>query len=44
VSVGPNDLDHIAHRAMETSWIPLNPRPIFSQKQVREILDMALGA
>jgi maleylacetate reductase len=43
VGVDSDDLDHIAHRAMKTSWIPRNPRPISGPEQVREILEMALG-
>jgi maleylacetate reductase len=43
VGVSLDDLDNIAHRAMETSWIPRNPRPISGPEHVREILDTALG-
>jgi maleylacetate reductase len=41
VGVGPGDFDRIAAGAMNTPWIPRNPRPIPSPAQVREILLLA---
>jgi maleylacetate reductase len=41
VRIGPEHFDRIAEQAMETPWIPRNPRKIDTPAQVREILVMA---
>ena len=41
VGVGPEHFDRIAEQALKTQWVPLNPRPIDSPAQVREILELA---
>ena len=41
VKVGPEHFDRIAQQAMETPWVPRNPRKIERPAQVREILLMA---
>jgi maleylacetate reductase len=41
VKVGPDAFDRIAKGAMDTPWIPRNPRPINGPAQVREILELA---
>jgi len=39
--VGPGNFDRIAAEAMQTPWVPRNPRPIPGPSQVREILELA---
>ena len=41
VKIGPEAFDQIAEGAMNTPWIPRNPRPIAGAAQVREILELA---
>ena len=41
VEVGPENFEMIAEQAMETPWVPLNPRRIDRPAQVKEILEMA---
>jgi maleylacetate reductase len=41
VKIGPESFDRIAKGAMETPWVPRNPRPIASPAQVQEILELA---
>jgi maleylacetate reductase len=41
VKIGPGAFDRIAEAAMNTPWIPRNPRPIDGPTQVREILELA---
>jgi alcohol dehydrogenase class IV len=41
VKVGPESFDRIAEGAMDTPWVPRNPRPIAGPAQVREILELA---
>jgi maleylacetate reductase len=41
VKIGPDQFDRIAEGAMNTAWIPHNPRPISGPAQVREILELA---
>ena len=41
VNIGPESFGHIAEGAMETPWVPRNPRPIDDPMQVREILNLA---
>lgn len=41
VNIGAEHFDRIAKQAMGTPWIPRNPRPIPTQAQVREILELA---
>lgn len=41
VGVTPEDFDAIAAGAMQTPWIPHNPRPIAGPADVREILELA---
>lgn len=41
VEVGPENFKMIAEQAMETPWVPLNPRRIDRPAQVKEILEMA---
>jgi maleylacetate reductase len=41
VKIGPEQFDRIARGAMDTPWIPRNPRPIPGPAQVREILELA---
>jgi maleylacetate reductase len=41
VKVGPDGFGRIAEGAMETPWVPRNPRPIDGPAQVREILELA---
>jgi maleylacetate reductase len=41
VKIGPEQFDRIARGAMDTPWIPHNPRPIPGPAQVREILELA---
>lgn len=41
VNIGPEHFDMIAAQAMNTPWVPRNPRPISGPAQVREILEIA---
>ena len=41
VKVEPENFERIAEGAMDTPWVPRNPRPIDGPAQVREILDLA---
>jgi maleylacetate reductase len=41
VKVGRDSLERIAEGAMDTPWVPRNPRPIDGPAQIREILDLA---
>jgi alcohol dehydrogenase class IV len=41
MQIGPEQFDRIARGAMDTPWIPRNPRPIPGPAQVREILELA---
>jgi maleylacetate reductase len=41
VRVGPKNFARIAEQAMDTPWVPRNPRPINGPAQVREILELA---
>jgi maleylacetate reductase len=41
VQIGPENFTRIAEQAMNTPWVPRNPRPIAGPAQLREILDLA---
>jgi maleylacetate reductase len=41
VNIGVDSFDQIAQGAMDTPWIPRNPRPIRGPAEVREILQLA---
>jgi maleylacetate reductase len=41
IKIGPEHFDQIASQAMNTPWVPRNPRRIEGPAQVREILDLA---
>jgi maleylacetate reductase len=41
VNVPPESFGRIAEGAMDTPWVPRNPRPIDGPAQIREILDLA---
>jgi maleylacetate reductase len=41
VKIDPESFDRIALQAMETPWVPRNPRHIDGPPQVREILELA---
>jgi maleylacetate reductase len=41
VKVAPEHFDAIASAAMQTSWVPRNPRKIDGPSEVREILELA---
>jgi alcohol dehydrogenase class IV len=41
VQIGPESFVRIAEEAMETPWVPRNPRRIDSPAQLREILELA---
>jgi maleylacetate reductase len=41
VNIGPESFDMMAEQAMNTPWVPRNPRPITDPAQVREILELA---
>jgi maleylacetate reductase len=41
VNIGPESFDMISEQAMNTPWVPRNPRPITGPAQVREILELA---
>jgi len=41
VKIGPESFARLAEHAMDTPWVPRNPRPIAGPAQVREILELA---
>jgi maleylacetate reductase len=41
VNIGPENFARLAEQAMDTPWVPRNPRPIAGPAQVREILELA---
>jgi alcohol dehydrogenase class IV len=41
VKIGPENFARLAEQAMDTPWVPRNPRPISGPAQVREILELA---
>ena len=41
VKIGPESFAKLAEQAMDTPWVPRNPRPILGSAQVREILELA---
>jgi maleylacetate reductase len=41
VEIAAESFERIAEGAMDTPWVPRNPRPIASPAQVREILELA---
>ena len=41
VKIGPENFARLAEQAMDTPWVPRNPRPIVGPAQVREILELA---
>src|SRR5215468_7286820 len=41
VKIGPENFARLAEQAMDTPWVPRNPRPIAGPAQVREILELA---
>jgi maleylacetate reductase len=41
IKIGPESFARIAEQAMDTPWVPRNPRPIPGPAQVREILELA---
>ena len=41
VKIMPGSFARIAEQAMDTPWVPRNPRPIVGPAQVREILELA---
>jgi len=41
VKIGPENFARLAEQAMDTPWVPHNPRPIAGPAQVREILELA---
>ena len=41
VNIGPENFVRLAKQAMDTPWVPRNPRPIAGPAQVREILELA---
>jgi maleylacetate reductase len=41
VQIGPENFTRIAEGAMETPWVPRNPRRIAGPAEVREILELA---
>jgi maleylacetate reductase len=41
VNIGPESFARLAEQAMDTPWVPRNPRPIAGPAQVREILQLA---
>jgi alcohol dehydrogenase class IV len=41
VGIKPESFDVMAEQAMNTPWVPRNPRPIIGPAQVREILELA---
>ena len=41
VKIGSENFARLAEQAMDTPWVPRNPRPISSPAQIREILELA---
>ena len=41
VKIGPESFARLSEQAMDTPWVPRNPRPIPSPAQIREILELA---
>ena len=41
VNIGPESFTKLAEQAMDTPWVPRNPRPIAGPAEVREILELA---
>jgi alcohol dehydrogenase class IV len=41
VRIGPESFARLAEGAMQTPWVPRNPRPIAGPAQLREILELA---
>ena len=41
VKIGPESFARLAEHAMDTPWVPRNPRPIPGPAEVREILELA---
>jgi maleylacetate reductase len=41
VGIGSDSFDRMAKQAMDTPWVPRNPRPIAGPAQIREILELA---
>ena len=41
VKIGPESFARLAEQAMDTPWVPRNPRPIAGPAEVREILELA---
>jgi len=41
VRIGPENFARLAEGAMQTPWVPRNPRPIAGPAQVQEILELA---
>jgi hypothetical protein len=41
VKVGADHFERIARQAMNTPWVPRNPRPIAGPAEVEEILALA---
>jgi maleylacetate reductase len=41
VNIGAESFARMAEDAMDTPWVPRNPRPIAGPAQVREILELA---
>jgi alcohol dehydrogenase class IV len=41
VKIGPENFARLAEQAMDTPWVPRNPRPIAGPAQVCEILELA---
>lgn len=41
VKIGPESFARMAEEAMNTPWVPRNPRPIAGPEEVREILELA---
>jgi len=41
VRIGPESFARLAEGAMQTPWVPRNPRPIAGPPQLQEILELA---
>jgi maleylacetate reductase len=41
VRIGPESFARLAEGAMQTPWVPRNPRPIAGPALLREILELA---
>jgi maleylacetate reductase len=41
VRIGPENFARLAEGAMQTPWVPRNPRPITGPAQLQEILELA---